>query len=207
MNTALYDILDIFCVAYLDDILIFAATRQQHTEHIQQVLSRLRRAKLYAKPSRCLFYQDHIEFLGYIISSTGVAMDSKRIEAIVSWAEPKSYHDIQIFLGFCNFYRRFIKNYSLIALALTNLLKGMKEGRKPGSVKFNLEEKLAFRRLIAAFQSAPLLRHFDPNLRLRMVWPVYFPHRMKADLHWARQAAQVPGWMLIFVFRREMDDE
>jgi hypothetical protein len=95
-------------------------------------------------------------------------MDPQRVTDIASWAEPRSYHNIQVFLGFCNFYRRFIYKYSQIALPLTNLLKGSKEKKKPGNINFSLEKKLAFRRLITAFQSAPLLRHFDPNRPSRL---------------------------------------
>lgn len=168
IHTALHGLLDIFCVAYLDDILIFSTDRQSHTSHIHQVLERMRQAQLYAKPSKCSFYQDQVEFLGYVVTTEGISMDSRRIDAIVSWQEPQSFHDIQVFLGFCNFYRRFIQDYSRIALPLTALLKGSEKGRKPGRVKLALGEKIAFRRLIAAFQSAPLLRHFDPQRPIRL---------------------------------------
>ncbi|OOO05787.1 RNA-directed DNA polymerase (Reverse transcriptase) [Aspergillus oryzae] len=168
LHTALYDILDVCCVVYLDDILIFSLDRESHTRHIKQVLDRLRKADLYGKLSKCTFYQKQVEFLGYIVSQDGISMDPQRVNDIVSWEEPKSYYDVQSFLGFCNFYRRFIQNYSRIALPLTSLMKGSKNGRKPGPVKFTLTEKLAFRRLIAAFQSAPLLRHFNPQQPIRI---------------------------------------
>ena len=168
INTALYDILDHFCIVYLDDILIFSSNRESHTSHTRQVLERLRKADLYAKLSKCSFYQNYVEFLGYVVSQDGISMDHRRVNDIISWEEPQSYHDVQVFLGFCNFYRRFIYNYSRIALPLTNLLKGSKEGKKPGRLKFTLKEKIAFRRLIAAFQSAPLLRHFDPERAIRI---------------------------------------
>jgi hypothetical protein len=168
IHTALHDILDTFAVAYLDDILVFSADQDSHTNHLHQVLERLQKAGLYAKPSKCAFYQDQVEFLGFVISSKGVSMDPRRVTDITSWEVPKTFRDIQVFLGFCNFYRRFIRNYSRIALPLTALLKGSKNGRKPGQVNLTLVERLAFRRLIAAFQSAPLLRHFDPSKPIRL---------------------------------------
>lgn len=168
IHTALHDVLDVFAIAYLDDILIFSADRASHTDHLHQVLERLRKAGLYAKPSKCTFYQDRVEFLGFVISQRGISMDPRRVIDIASWELPKTYRDIQVFLGFCNFYRRFIRNYSRIALPLTALLKGSKNGRKPGQVNLNLRERVAFRRLIAAFQSAPLLRHFDPSKPIRL---------------------------------------
>lgn len=81
---------------------------------------------------------------------------------------PRSYHDVQVFLGFCNFYRRFIPNYSRIALPLTDLLKGSVNGKKRRKVQLSLTQRVAFRRLVAAFQSAFLLRHFDPERRIRI---------------------------------------
>jgi transposase InsO family protein len=168
IHQALRGLLDTICVAYLDDILIFSKDRDSHTQHIKQVLERMREAELYAKPSKCIFYQSQVEFLGYIISDKGVSMDPSRVETVAKWAEPKTYREIQVFLGFCNFYRRFICGYSGTAAPLTALLKGSKNGKKPGSVQLGLYEKLAFRRLIAAFQTAPLLRHFDPQLPVRI---------------------------------------
>jgi hypothetical protein len=128
----------------------------------------MRQANLYAKQSKCTFYQDQVEFLGFIVNQDGVTMDPRRVADIVSWEEPGSYHDIQVFLGFCNFYRRFIQDFSRIALPLTTLLRGSKNGRKPGRVELSPSEKVAFRRLIAAFQTAPLLRHFDPQRHIRV---------------------------------------
>jgi len=168
MHTALHDILDTFCVAYLDDILVFSRTRRDHTEHLKQVLERMRKAQLYAKLEKCAFYQDKIEFLGFILSSTGIAMDPDRVDTVSTWKEPETYREVQVFLGFCNFYRRFIYGYSAIAAPLTGLLKGSDKGRKPGRVTFGEKEKEAFEQLKSAFTVAPLLRHFEPELPIRL---------------------------------------
>lgn len=95
-------------------------------------------------------------------------MDPERVETISSWPRPRSFHDIQVFLGFCNFYRRFIKGYSRIARPLNNLLKGMENGRKPRNVELGADEVMAFEGLKSAFQEAPLLHHFDPSLPIRL---------------------------------------
>jgi transposase InsO family protein len=168
IHTALRGLLDVVCVAYLDDILIYSPDRETHTDHICQVLQRLREAQLYAKPTKCTFFQDQVEFLGFVISTAGISMDKQRVEAITSWEIPKSYHEIQVFLGFCNFYRRFIRAYSLIALPLTSLLRGSKNGKKPGSVELSNDETQAFHRLLNAFQEAPVLQHFDPQKNIRI---------------------------------------
>jgi transposase InsO family protein len=168
IHTALQGLLDISCIAYLDDILIFSKNREQHTKHIRQVLERLQNAQLFAKASKCTFYQSEVEFLGFIVGRNGVSMDERRVTAIQEWQQPQSFRDIQVFLGFCNFYRRFIYQYSLIALPLTELLKGSKNGRKPGSVELDERESGAFRTLLDAFKKAPLLRFFDPSRPIRI---------------------------------------
>lgn len=168
IHTALYDILDRFCIVYLDDILIFSQDAKSHQYHVQQVLKRLQKAELYANLSKCTFYQPQVEFLGYIISQDGVEMDPERIRNIADWPEPITFRELQVFLGFCNFYRRFIHNYSRIALPLTGLLKGSHNGRKPGDLHMNDHETTAFRQLKLAFQSAPLLTHFNPSQPIRL---------------------------------------
>ena len=106
INKALCGLIDDFCIVYLDDILIFSKTKEEHDQHLQQICERLRDAELYAKLSKCQFYQKEIEFLGFIIGTQGIRMDPKRIETIREWEShlPKSYRDLQVLLGFCNFY-------------------------------------------------------------------------------------------------------
>jgi hypothetical protein len=99
-------LVDIVCIVYLDDILVFTKDRESHTKALRDVFERLRKAELYVKDSKCAFYQKEIEFLGFIVNGEGVKMDEERIQAIQDWEEPGSFHDIQVFLGFCNFYRR-----------------------------------------------------------------------------------------------------
>lgn len=168
IHKALHGLLDDFCIAYLDDILIFSRERESHTQHLARILKRLRGAQLYANPAKCTFYQGQVEFLGFIISAKGTSMDPSRVDTISTWPQPRSFHDIQVFLGFCNFYRRFIEGYSRIAKPLNDLLKGMQNGRKPGSVELGIEETRAFRLLREAFTQAPLLRHFDPASHIRL---------------------------------------
>ena len=96
INQALRGLVDDFCIVYLDDILIFSRTEEEHAEHLQLVCQRLREAELYAKPSKCQFYQKEMEFLGFIINERGVQIDPSRVRTIVEWKEhpPKSYRDV-----------------------------------------------------------------------------------------------------------------
>lgn len=168
IHEALHGLVDTICVVYLDDILIFSKTKEEHTEHIKQVLERMRSAELYAKPSKCSFYKESVEFLGFILSVDGISMDTRRVDTIREWKEPTSFKDVQSFLGFCNFYRRFIYRYSGIAAPLHALMKGSQNGIQTGRFIFGEKERLAFNQLKDAFQQAPLLRHYDPSRAVRI---------------------------------------
>ena len=109
INDALHDFLDKFCVAYLDDVLIYTdGTHEEHVQHVRQVLQRLLDHGLYAKLEKCEFYVQETRFLGFIISPDSIAMDPECIATIVDWPTPKLVHDIHVFLRFCNFYHQFI---------------------------------------------------------------------------------------------------
>nr|XP_016502866.1 PREDICTED: uncharacterized mitochondrial protein AtMg00860-like [Nicotiana tabacum] len=92
-------------------------------EHLRKVLARLREHELYAKLSKCSFAQKQIDFLGHVIEEGRIKMDQQKIQAITEWLPPKDIHALRSFLGLCNFYRQFVKSYSLIAVQLTELLK------------------------------------------------------------------------------------
>ncbi|CAD6962302.1 unnamed protein product, partial [Tilletia controversa] len=162
MNDVFRDLQGVSVVIYLDDILIFSENPEDHKKHVQQVLERLRSAHLYAKPEKCSFFQDSVEFLGYKISGSGVEMVTEKVDAVLSWPEPKTVKDLQSFLGFANFYRRFIWQYSKVTSPLTALL------RKDTSWKWTPQCQEAFDTLKRAFTSAPILQHFDPTKSITM---------------------------------------
>ena len=157
MNDVLRDFLDDFAIVYLDDILIYSRSLDEHKRHVRLVLERLRANGLFAKPEKCAFHQTEIEYLGYLVSSDGVKMDPKKVSAIVDWPEPTNVTQLQAFLGFANFYRRFILNYSKIATPLTRLLK------KDRKFDFDDDARQAFQRLKTMFTTAPVLAHFHPD--------------------------------------------
>jgi hypothetical protein len=123
INEVLREYLDIFCVAYLDDILIYSDSEEEHVEHVRKVLKRLQDNGLFVNLEKCQFHVEEISFLGFIISSRGISMETSRITAIVEWPVPICVRDIQVFLGFANFYRRFVEGYSRIVVPVTSLLK------------------------------------------------------------------------------------
>ena len=145
---------------YLDDILIYLNNMSEHHRHVKEVLKRLRKAGLYAKAEKCEFHSESVEYLGYILSLSGLTMSDDKVKIIQDWLEPKKVKDIQSFLGFANFYRRFIFNYSDIVIPLTRLT------RKDIPWKFDSSCQDAFNSLKKAFTSAPILTHWIPNAQL-----------------------------------------
>ena len=132
IDKALGEFLDIIVVVYLDDILIFSKDETKHEEHVRQVLTALRRHGLHLKISKCAFNVTEVDFLGFKINTEGIYMDLERIRAIEEWQPPANVYELQVFLGFANFFRRFIRNYSRIAAPLLNLLKTGKDKKKMG---------------------------------------------------------------------------
>jgi hypothetical protein len=109
---------------YLDDILIYSKNEKEHEKHIKIVLQRLRDYALYAKPSKCTFYIKEVEFLSFIVTTNRVTMDENRVRSIREWLVPVTHREVQVFLGFTNFYRRFIWNYLALARLLNRMLVG-----------------------------------------------------------------------------------
>ena len=109
INKILAKKLDIFVIVYLDDIFIYTKdSGQAHVNADQWVLKKLRKNRLFANLKKCRFHKNKVCFLGYVVSVQRVQMEEERISAIKNWSEPKSIHDIQVFLGFANFYHCFI---------------------------------------------------------------------------------------------------
>jgi len=123
MNDVLFDYLDDFCTAYLDDILIYSENELDHQEHVRKVLLRLREAGLQADIKKSEFSVRRTKYLGFIISTEGIEVDPEKTETIRNWEPPTTVRGIQSFLGFCNFYRKFILNYGRIARPLTALTR------------------------------------------------------------------------------------
>ncbi|MBW0574226.1 hypothetical protein O181_113941 [Austropuccinia psidii MF-1] len=120
VNDIFQDLLDVYVVVYLDDIMVFSKSEEEHITHVSTVLSRLRANNLFAKASKCLFHVFSVEYLGYAVSSEGRKMDQAKFQKILNWPPPRNHKDLQSFLGFSNFYRRFIKNYSKKISSLTS---------------------------------------------------------------------------------------
>ena len=113
VNKALKPYIDVFCVVYLDNVLIYSKTENSHWEHVRRVLRALLEHRLYAKLSKCAFNRNKITFLRFIVNQRGIQIEPSRIEAITEWPKPESARDILVFLGFAGFYRRFVREFLL----------------------------------------------------------------------------------------------
>ena len=123
INDVLHPFLDAFCTAYLDDILIYSKTLEEHQAHVKKVLEALSKVSLHLKSEKCEFHKTDVKYWGLIISADGVKMDQKKVKAMVEWGSPKNLHDLRAFLGFSNFYRRFILGYSEVVSPMIQLTK------------------------------------------------------------------------------------
>ncbi len=123
INDVLSDFVDQFCVIYLNDILIYLPDQEAHNGHVRRVLKRLREYSLLAKASKCKFDQPKVEYLGFRVSTEGIKPDPGKVQTIHDWPAPKTVKQVQSFLGFANFYQRFVPRYSKIAHPLIQLTK------------------------------------------------------------------------------------
>ncbi|KAL0168185.1 hypothetical protein M9458_036407, partial [Cirrhinus mrigala] len=157
MNEVFREFLHQFVVVYID-ILIYSRNQAEHRQHVLQVLQKLRQHSLFLKLGKCEFHQPTVQFLSYNISAEGVQMDQGKVDGILKWPMPTSVKELQRFLGFTNFYRRFIMDYSTITAPLTSLLRG-----KPKHLLWNPAAHEAFEQLKTTFSTAPVLQHPDPE--------------------------------------------
>ncbi|MBW0489685.1 hypothetical protein O181_029400 [Austropuccinia psidii MF-1] len=158
VNDIFQDLLDVYVVFHLDEIMVFSKSEEKHVNHVSTVLSRFRANTLFSKASKCLFHVSSVEYLGYVVSSEGLKMDQAKVQQILNWPPPQNLKALQSFLGFANFYRHFIKNYSKNISSLTSFLK------KDSCFSLNEEALIQFHQLKEAFTTAPVLSHFNPSL-------------------------------------------
>ncbi|GJT35903.1 putative reverse transcriptase domain-containing protein [Tanacetum coccineum] len=151
MNRVCKPYLDKFVIVFIDDILIYSKNKQEHEEHLKQILELLKKEELYAKFSKCEFWISKVLFLGHMIDSEGIHVDPAKIEAIKDWTSPKSPTEIRQFLGLVGYYQRFIKGFSKIAKPMTKLTQ------KKVKLVWSDKQEAAFQLLKQKLCSAPIL--------------------------------------------------
>lgn len=158
MNDILRPYLDDFVVVYLDDILVYSKTADDHVKHLDQVLSVLEQHELYAGLDKCAFGLREVDFLGHVVCGDGIKPDPKKVQAVKEWPTPQSVHDVRSFLGLTGYYRRFIRHYAHKALPLSDLTQ------KHVPWQWCEAQEAAFRQLKDALISAPVMISPDPML-------------------------------------------
>jgi len=132
INWALHDLVDDFCIVYLDDILVFSKSKKKHYQHLQLIIKHLWCAELYVNLKKCEFFKSEVEYFDFLVNENDLHMNLSHVQIITDWCNhfSKIFHDIQIFIEFCNFYQQFIYNFTDIAWLLYLLLHDMKKDRK-----------------------------------------------------------------------------
>lgn len=124
MERAVGDMHLLQVIVYLDDIIVFGRTLEEHEERLLKVLDRLEECGLKISLDKCQFCQPQVRYVGHIVSALGIATDPEKVSAVKNWKLPTDLRSLRSFLGFCGYYRRFVKNYSAIVRPLTELTKG-----------------------------------------------------------------------------------
>ncbi|KAJ9561564.1 hypothetical protein OSB04_006724 [Centaurea solstitialis] len=151
MNRVCRPLLDRSVIVFIDDILIYSKTKEDHVEHLREVLEILRKEQLYAKFSKCDFWLQEVQLLGHLVNREGIKVDPAKVEAVMKWETPKSPSEIRSFLGLAGYYRRFIQDFSKVAVPLTKLT------RKNVSFVWGEEQQSAFETLRQKLCEAPVL--------------------------------------------------
>jgi predicted aspartyl protease len=162
VNNTFMEYLDIFLTAFMDDLLIYSKNKKDHRKHVAKVLQRLREAGLQASIKKCEFHVTRTKYLGFIVTTEGIEVDPEKTAVVLNWEVPTTVRGVQSFLGFCNFYRRFIKNYSRIARPLAQLTK------KELPFLWNQQCQSAFDELKRRLVDSPVLRHYRPELPTKL---------------------------------------
>jgi len=152
MNDVLREVVrDGICLVYMDDILIFGKTAEEHKTHVRRVLELLQRHRLYANRKKCSFFQREVNFLGHVINADGVTVDPAKTAAVKDWPRPSSVAQVRSFLGLSNYFRKFLMGYSNLVRHLTNLT------RKSAKWEWTQDCEDAFQGVKSQLTSAPVL--------------------------------------------------
>ena len=168
MHDCLGDLNMNWCIVYLDDIIIFSDTKEEHIKRLEAVFQKLMAAGLKLKPTKCFFFRDEIEYLGHVVSGKGISTNPKKIEAVTKWPTPKTVSDVRSFLGFVGYYRRFIKNFSKITKPIREVITGLENQSKRAAKKTYIEwtdiADSAFETLKTMCVNTPILAYPDYQL-------------------------------------------
>ena len=145
MNTILRPYIDKFVLVYLDDVLVYSNSEEEHLEHLRLVFEALRQHRLYARPKKCIFNKLNVEFCGHIVGQGVTKVLDSKVRAINEWPQPKNVQEVRQFYSLVNYYRRFIRHFSIIAAPLSDLFKSEdNDKRKRHPIVWSTGHQVAF---------------------------------------------------------------
>jgi hypothetical protein len=157
MNDIFHDLLDIYVIVYLDDILIFCKSKEEHVGHVKEVLKWLQQNHLYCNPKKCNFFVDRVTYIGLVITPEGISMERDKVQAVLEWPTPNSVKELQSFLGFSNFDHCFVPDFSHLACPLNALTQ------KTSPWTWGEAQQQAFEGIKTAISKEPTLAHPDES--------------------------------------------
>ena len=161
METCLGEMHLKWCIIYLDNIIVFSKTPEEHIERLRGVFEKLAAADLRLKPSKCEFFKFRVAYLGNIVSKDSIETDPKKIEAIEKWPVPKTVTEVRSFLGFTNCYHKFIPRYAQVAKPINQLVSGGNANKKKTLVDWTSDCQVAFEHLKHLCSQTPILAYAD----------------------------------------------
>ena len=150
-----------YCIIYLDNIIIFSKTPEEHLKRLHMVFEKLSESGLKLKPSKCECFKCRLQYLGHIVSESGIKTNPKKIEVIQKWPIPTNIMETRSFLGLCNYYHKFIKDYTKIMKPLYKLISGENSKKKSNEIEWTSECQFAFDLLKKLCTAAPVLAYAD----------------------------------------------
>ena len=169
INQMMCDILDVYCIVYLNNILIYFENEKKHEKHVWEMLCCLNRHQLFVKLLKCEFHKTAVWFLEYIVKKDDVWMNLSRLNIIQNWSKSEMIHDLQVFLKFVNFFQRFIHQYFVMTVSLTELLKENKKSQ----IYLNEFVKQTFQNLKNVFEKLHVLTHFNSEKKILIITNVF----------------------------------
>ena len=168
MENCLGDLHLNWCIIYLNNIIVYSKTPEEHLERLKAVFQKISKARLKLKPSKCEFFKSKITYLGHTVSNEGIATDHKKIKAIQLWPRPTTVTEVRKFTGLTNYYRKFIHGYAKVARPLHDLVSGKNAKKKNSSVEWTVDCEVAFNNRKELCSNTPVLANPDYKQKFKL---------------------------------------
>ena len=168
MENCLGDLHLNWCIIYLDDIIVYSKTPEEHLQRLEAVFQKISKAGLKLKPNKCGFFKSEITYLGHVVSNRGIATDPKKIRAIQQWPPPTTVTEVHKFTGLTNYYRKFVHGYAKVARPLHDLVSGKNAKKKRSVVEWTEDCERSFNQLKQLCSNTPILAYPDYKQKFKL---------------------------------------